>query len=148
MRNRLLPLVAAAFVAVAASVVSGSPAQAQTEIYGFQTPTKNINCTYYPFDGEPPYMECMVGTFTGKAPAKPSDCDLDWTAQAGIGKSGAASLFGCRGDTSWWPDAPVLNYGSTWKKGPFSCSIAKTGVTCKNTSKKGFFVSKSSIKRV
>ena len=132
----------ATFVGLAAA--NDHAAFAQSSVVGFQTPTKNINCTIYT-DLSPRTLECMVATYTGKVPKRPADCELDWTAQADLGTTGRASLFACRGDTSWWVDAPVLAYGKTFRNGAFTCKSEKTGVTCTNGSKRGFKVSRGSI---
>ncbi len=132
----------ATFVGLAAT--NDRAAFAQDGVVGFQTPTKNINCTIYT-DLSPRTLECMVSTYTGKVPKRPADCELDWTAQADLGTTGRASLFACRGDTSWWVDAPVLAYGKTFRNGAFTCKSEKTGVTCTNGSKRGFKVSRGSI---
>ena len=132
----------AAFVGLAAT--NDRAAFAQSGVVGFQTPTKNINCTIYT-DLSPRTLECMVSTYTGKVPTRPNDCELDWTPQADLGTTGRASLFACRGDTSWWVDAPVLAYGKTFRNGAFTCKSEKTGVTCTNNSKRGFKVSRGSI---
>ena len=126
------------------AATSDRAAFAQSGVVGFQTPTKNINCTIYT-DLSPRTLECMVSTYTGKVPTRPNDCELDWTPQADLGTTGRASLFACRGDTSWWVDAPVLAYGKTFRNGSFTCKSEKTGVTCTNGSKRGFRVSRGSI---
>ncbi len=117
---------------------------AQSGVVGFQTPTKNINCTIYT-DLSPRTLECMVSTYTGKVPKRPADCELDWSPQADLGTAGRSSLFACRGDTSWWVDAPVLAYGKTFRNGVFTCKSEKTGVTCTNGAKRGFRVSRGAI---
>ena len=141
-------LAMAAALAVAAftglATVTERGASAQSGVVGFQTPTKNINCTVYT-DLAPRTLECMVSTYIGKVPKQPADCELDWTPQADLGTTGRASLFACRGDTSWWVDAPVLAYGKTFRNGAFTCKSEKTGVTCTNGSKRGFKVSRGSI---
>jgi hypothetical protein len=144
-RGKLAGCTVAALTLMLGFAISVQPAEATAEVEGFQTPTKNINCTWRP-DGDTPVLECMIDQYGGKVQKKPADCDLDWGPQGTLEATGRAELWACRGDTSWWPEAPVLAYGSTWRKGPFTCSIAKTGVTCKNTSKRGFFISRNAIR--
>jgi hypothetical protein len=126
-------------VSMSVSATDGSEA--------FTTPSKNIQCIYYSdfVDGKP-WLECLVLEFGGKAPRKPADCDLDWSPQASLGRTGKAEIFACRGDTSLQQFPPVLKYGAVWKRGPYVCSVAQSGVTCRNGSKRGFYVSRSSIK--
>lgn len=115
----------------------------------FTTPSKNIQCIYYPefVDGKP-WLECLVLEFDGKKPKKPADCDLDWSPQASLGRTGKAEIFACRGDTSLQQFPLVLKYGAAWKRGPYVCLVAQSGVTCRNGSKRGFHVSRGSIKAV
>jgi hypothetical protein len=42
----------------------------------------------------------------------------------------------------------VLGYGQTFHKGPFTCKSARAGLTCKNSSGHGFFLSKQRWRRV
>lgn len=144
-------LVASAVIAGAVLGMATLPsgfAHGNVPVHGFQTPSKNINCTYYEYDGEPATLACEVRGYTGTSPARPKDCDLDWNALPSIRERGKAELFACVGDTRWWPEAPVLKYGSTWKYGPFRCSVAPSGVTCTNRSNRGFVVRRSSVKAI
>ena len=46
-------------------------------------------------------------------------------------------------DTIADPDAPVLAYGKTFRRGPFRCTSRRTGLTCKHRSNgHGFFLSR------
>jgi hypothetical protein len=126
--------------------VAAEPTPAPSMV-GFQTPTKNINCTWLKSVDEPPSMQCMVNQFDGKRPARPADCELDWSSEATLTPGQPATLWSCRGDTSWWAEAPVLKYGSEWKEGPFSCTVSQDGVRCTD-GKHGFWVSRKKIKRL
>jgi hypothetical protein len=55
--------------------------------------------------------------------------------------TGRAKTF-CAGDTAKDPRAPVLQYGRTWRKGPFTCVSQPIGLRCTNRSKRGFFLSR------
>jgi hypothetical protein len=88
-----------------------------------------------------------VVQYSGPRPKRPADCDLDWQPVASISTRGRATIFSCAGDTLQG-DYPTVGYGSTWKRGTIVCTVAKTGVTCKNRSKFGFLVSRGSIKQV
>jgi hypothetical protein len=44
--------------------------------------------------------------------------------------------------------APVLAYGKTWKDGPFRCTSAKRGLSCRNVAGHGFFLRRQSWKRI
>jgi hypothetical protein len=38
--------------------------------------------------------------------------------------------------------AKVLRYGKTWRHGSMRCTSTKKGLTCRNKSKHGFFLSR------
>jgi hypothetical protein len=109
----------------------------------FRTPSNNIHCLYYQNS-----LRCMVLDYVGKEPPKPADCDLDWGAGATLEARGRAGLFVCAGDTIQDNGAPIVAYGSTWKRGGFVCKSTTAGLTCRNRSSVGFFLSRRAIKRV
>ncbi len=127
--------------------VTGPSANAVT--FGFQTPTGNIHCMYEaPSGSAGGAVRCEVKGYTGKRPNKPSSCDFDWAPGAYITSSGKAQVFLCISDTVRDERNPTLAYGSTWKRGTFACTVAQSGVTCRNAKKSGFVVSRASIKRI
>ncbi len=121
-------LVAAALVATAES----RPAAFVT----FQMPSKNIGCGYLSGLG-PVVLRCDIRS--GLKPEPRSRCELDWT---GISMGGGAARPTCAGDTVFEPRAPVLAYGSVWKRGGFTCLSLRIGLSCANRSGHGFFLSK------
>jgi hypothetical protein len=72
-------------------------------------------------------------------PVPRGTCDLDWT---GISMGAGAAHATCAGDTVFAPGAPVLAYGSVWKRGGFTCLSSRIGLSCANRSGHGFFLSK------
>jgi hypothetical protein len=48
----------------------------------------------------------------------------------------------CAGDTVLH-QGPVLKYGTTWRRGGFTCTSRSTGLRCTNRSRHGFFVSRA-----
>ena len=42
----------------------------------------------------------------------------------------------------------TLGYGKTYKRGPFTCTSARSGLTCKNAAKHGFFLGKSAWRKI
>jgi hypothetical protein len=117
--------------------------------FGFQTPTGNIHCMFEPSSGsDGGAIRCEVKSYSGKRPSKPKSCEFDWAPGAYLTGSGKAQVFLCISDTVQDDRHPTLAYGSTWKRGAFVCSIAQSGVTCRNSKKAGFFVSRATIKRV
>ena len=75
-------------------------------------------------------------------PLRPKSCDLDWGyGYELIGATARAKTF-CAGDTAHDPRAPILPYGKTWKKGPFTCLSRRIGLRCANRAGHGFFLSR------
>ena len=138
-----------ALLTVASGLLLFVNGPARAEIDVFQSPSKGIACLYD--DGESdgtPFLSCEVSGYYGSLPAVPKDCDLDWEARGTLYTTGKAAIGACAGDTLMSPDARVLKYGSTWKRGPFTCTSATSGVRCKNRSGVGFLISKRSISRI
>ena len=108
---------------------------------GFQSPTGGIQCLYT-VDGADgaTLLRCYVANSTAKLPKRPASCDFDWE-DIGLGATGKAFTV-CAGDTVEG-NYPVVPYGKTWTRGVFTCSSAKSGVTCRNASKRGFRISRT-----
>ena len=138
--NMRRPLIAA-LACAAAAMLAGSPPASAEEFY-FKTPSGNINCGYFDFDGAP-YVRCDIGSFTPTGTPPPADCDLDWGDSFAIGAGDLIGDMLCHGDTVISPDARALPYGSAWSEGGITCSSAKTGLTCVNDLGHGFFLSRA-----
>ena len=137
MRLAVVLLVALAAVAPAAAGVSY-----------FETPAKNIVCAYYSAGPSPGTLECGVASgLHPPAPRPQSPCpkDVDIAfSRLRLGAVGRPYGF-CSGDAgvlALAARANVLAYGKTWQKGPFRCSSAFTGLTCKNAAGHGWFLSR------
>jgi uncharacterized protein DUF6636 len=109
----------------------------------FQTPSRNIGCIFVAALGstDRPYLRCDIGSGLRPLPPRPSSCDLDWGYGYSMFDTGRAKTF-CAGDTAKDPRAPVLAYGRTWRKGPFTCVSRSLGLRCTNRSARGFFLSR------
>lgn len=106
---------------------------------GFQSPTGGIQCLYF-VDNGVQRLRCLVKDSTAKLPKRPANCDFDWE-DIGLAETGRAYTV-CAGDTVAG-NYPSVAYGATWKRGVFTCTSAKSGVTCRNPSRRGFRVSKT-----
>lgn len=114
----------AALAAVALSLAV--PAAAQAEIAPFVTPSKQIFCAYISDGG---------GQIR---------CDPLFLNDRGflLKTSGKARKIKIT-DTIADPQAPVLAYGKTFRRGPFRCTSRRTGLTCRHRSNgHGFFLSR------
>jgi hypothetical protein len=110
----------------------------------FQTPSHNIGCVYVGLlsDGAKPYLRCDIVSGLRPRPPRPKGCDLDWGYGYSMYETGRAKPF-CAGDTARDPRAPVLQYGRTWRRSPFTCVSQTSGLRCTNGSKHGFFLSRA-----
>jgi hypothetical protein len=129
-----------AAVLVAGALASSANARPSVLI-GFQTPSHNIACMYAAGEGGPPSLRCDIRSGLRPAPPKPSGCDFDWGTALEMNRTGRAHV-GCVSDTVLDPRVRVLAYGSTWKRGGFTCASATTGLHCTNASGHGFLLSR------
>ena len=104
----------------------------------FQTPSHNIGCVY---SGSPQNLRCDIRSGLKPPPAKPRGCMNDWTFGYQAGPRGRARTV-CAGDTVFSHRARVVKYGTTWRRGAFTCKSRTTGLRCKNKSGHGFFLSR------
>jgi hypothetical protein len=126
----------------AAPTVAPTPAPTAAPVAadGFQSPTGGIKCLLITDPATGQTMRCTVIGSTAKLPKRPASCDFDWEDIA-VNATGRAYTV-CAGD-SIEGNLPVLPYGKTFKRGVFTCTSAKSGVTCRNPSRRGFRVSKT-----
>ena len=124
-----------------ATTAASTPPAAPTGADAFQTPTGGIKCqlvsTLTPGSSS---VRCTALGSTAKLPKRPATCDFDWEDIA-VSATGR-SFTVCAGD-SIEGNFAVLPYGATWKRGVFTCTSAKSGVTCRNPSRRGFRISKT-----
>jgi len=137
---------ALAALVLLALVLADARAQGRDQVIGFSTPSKNIGCVYARFDAHPNApafpadLRCDVGTGLRPKPARPRRCDLDWGDSLAMRKTGRVSAV-CHGDTA--PGSKhILAYGQTWRHDGFTCVSRVAGLTCKNLSGHGFFLSR------
>ncbi|UUY04314.1 hypothetical protein LRS13_01920 [Svornostia abyssi] len=116
-----------AVAALAAAVLTlAGPASAQAEIAPFVTPSKQIYCAYISDGG---------GQIR---------CDPLFLNDRGflLKTSGKARKIKIT-DTIADPEAPVLAYSKTFRRGPFRCTSRRAGLTCEHRSNgHGFFLSR------
>jgi hypothetical protein len=122
---------------------SSTPSKASPEPQGplttdeFITPSGNIWCEL-----NDPWLGCDIGTGLNPEPSS-EFCGADW---AGLFiEPGRFSGPGCSGDEkpTVSADAPVLEYGETWKHGDIRCRSRSSGLTCKDSSGFGFTLARA-----
>jgi hypothetical protein len=117
------------------------------EVLEFSTPSKNIGCVYATFDAAPnspalpPQLRCDIGTGLRPKPPKPAKCILNWGDSFEMFKHGRVDVT-CHGDTALG-GKHILAYGQTWRHNGFTCVSRRTGLTCTNLSRHGFFLSRA-----
>jgi hypothetical protein len=122
-RHRLLALALLSTLALAAT------ASAKTVSYhNIVSPTKQISCLAVKGSTE---IECS-------APYLPDIGDLD--TYVALRKHGRSRLSE-RGDFPGFSDRRrTLHYGDTWKRPGISCTMRRTGLTCRNADDHGFHI--------
>jgi hypothetical protein len=129
---RRVALLAFLVCAVGAASAHGS----QRAFVPFRMPSGNIACAYITGFG-PVTLRCDI--LSGLRPRPRARCEVDWTGLSmGLGSARPT----CAGDTVFDRRAPVLKYGTVWRRGPFTCISLLIGLSCTNRTGHGFFLSK------
>jgi hypothetical protein len=133
------------------SLLGGRPALGEigtTRIGAFKTPSGNIVCGYTIGRDGTASMECGIKSGL-KPPPKRIHCEAGDPndKRVSLRATGRAAPVLCAGDPG--PLLPqidararVLAYGTTIRFGGIRCSSAITGLTCRNRSGHGFFLSR------
>ena len=139
--------------ATAATAVSAQALDAKitrpSAIYSstFKLPGNNIHCQYLDHRAPEPafatFLRCDIESQLKPMPPRPKNgsCDLDWGGGLVLLKASKTEVL-CAGDTINGPTYPTLQYGQTWKKSGFTCQSSAKGLTCINSKKQGFFLSR------
>ena len=120
---------------VVASPAFAPPAGADDQYVGFYSPSRNINCELdYQRAGIPDSTFCL-----SDEPMQSVTMDVN----------GALTLCdGMKCMANAPPGIPVLAYGQSMVRGPFTCRSETSGVTCTVVSGRGFTISSSGITSV
>lgn len=103
----------------------------------FSTPTGNIGCILGDLS-----VQCTVKQHTWKAPPRPPSDVCEWGHSVGIKNSVAQYMCS---DTHFI--GPTLEYGTTAVFGRYTCTVARTGVTCREEGRTAsFFVSRDEVR--
>ena len=137
MTHRLSPAV----LTFVLSLTAACAAHAEDGIPGFQSPSKNIACIYFEYDGHKA-LRCDIGDMTGTIPPKPRNCEQEWGHSFEVDAKGPADRS-CTGDTQIGQPLRVLPYGEVWQRSGITCKSEETGVTCFNADRRGFFLSRA-----
>lgn len=144
----LIPTAAA--ILVAAVLATSSAASGSSVLRGFRSPSGNIKCFYNPKGltaaGFAPTLTCTLD-HADYATSLQRRCEAgDWH---GFTLAGARrpSLF-CPAGASGEHNVAyrTLAYGKSWRRGQFTCTSRRRGVTCRSAKGHGLFISRQSYR--
>jgi hypothetical protein len=113
------------------------PALAADQIE-FVLPSGNIGCIYTPEGGIPTYQPVDGGPELSCDRVEPEYVRIT------LGPKGGAVLRKNVGDASCCSADLTLNYGASWKAGPFVCKASTKGLDCRR-GQHGFFMSRARL---
>lgn len=97
----------------------------------FTMPSNNIGCIYRDEEGSGPVLEC-------------DRVDPSYL-RVRLFQDGRPKVYRNVGDPSCCGAENYLAYGTSWRKGPFSCASTKSGLRC-NNGEHGFTLNRSGVK--
>lgn len=136
MTYRLAP----ALLALLLSLTGACVAHAEDDLSGFQSPSKNVACMYFEYDGHKA-LRCDVGDKSWRLP-KPTSCEQEWGNSFEVDAKGPAGPS-CTGDTQIGQPLRVLPYGEVWQRSGITCKSEEAGITCFNADRRGFSLSRA-----
>ena len=140
MTTRLRHLLA---IGAAGAAMAAFAATASADVQ-FATPSLNIGCY-----GDSTGVRCDIRKTSAKKPPRPRACRFDWGTAYGLTRTGKGRGI-CASDTALPdPNRPgrILRYGKSIRvNARITCTSRRTGLTCRNTKKHGFLLSKQKIK--
>lgn len=137
-------------IVVAAVAASSSVAGDSGQILaGFRSPSGNIKCYYNPNGlssrGYSPALRCSL-EHADYAVTLQRRCEVgDWHGFT-LTRTRKPLLFCPGGASGDHPAYTTLAYGTSWQRGPFACTSRVTGVTCRNRTGHGLFISRQTYR--
>jgi hypothetical protein len=120
----------------------------------FKTPSGNIVCYHSPGPRDLPraFLECVIRSGLKPAPPRRPCREGGYAGdRVQLLATGRTYVPSCAGDpgaaVGLQIGARVLGYGKTWSGGGLSCRSAFAGLTCRNKSGHGFFLSRARWRR-
>jgi uncharacterized protein DUF6636 len=134
-------------VAMSSSAAGGSGARV---VPGFRSPSGNISCYYNPKAfarrGTKRLLTCGLRHADYAMRLQRRCLAGDWHGFGLDTKARPTSFCSGNPDFSIRPVYTTLVYGASWTRGPFTCSSRITGVTCRNQSAHGLFISRQAYR--
>ncbi|HEX2015763.1 MAG TPA: DUF6636 domain-containing protein [Solirubrobacteraceae bacterium] len=106
----------------------------------FRTPSGSIGCAYLSGSGSD--LRCDV-RFSTRFQGKHKCTEGDYGQSFSMTARGRAAPR-CASDTVLMTTSPVLAYGHTRRYGAFTCTSKKSGLTCRNSRRHGWTLSRQS----
>jgi len=115
-------------------------AQNKSDPSSFVTPSGNVYCALT--GEEKNVLRCEIRSMLKPLPPQPYPgyCEFDWGTGFLLRQYGKPEIL-CISDTIGGSNY-TLYYKKTWTYSGFNCVSEKTGLTCKNKSGNGFFLSR------
>ncbi|WP_202800332.1 DUF6636 domain-containing protein [Nitratireductor aquibiodomus] len=122
------------------------PGPARADVWTFETPSENIQCTVGQEVGIQSDITCTIIERSG-APAqpRPADCSSDWGHTFSMREAGPAKVV-CTKTSRNKDGFSKADYGITGKFGGFTCHSSRQGLKCTNRDGAGFFLSRKAQK--
>ena len=145
-------LLALSVLAAAALAGAGTAGAAKVTISYFKTPSGNIVCMYSRgLAGTKPGVDCAIKSGLKPPPPKVKCREGDPTdVFVFIATTGRAHEPSCAGDPGpivGEKHAKVLRYGHKFHRPGLTCTSRTSGLTCRNKSGHGFFLSRAHSRR-
>jgi hypothetical protein len=150
MKPSLLISITVAVVIGAVAASSSAAGRSSARILpGFRSPSGNIKCYYNPRGltsrGFTPVVRCSLDHADYGLKLQHRCKAGDWHGFT-LTPTKKPLLFCPAGATGDHPAYRTLAYGKSWQRGPFACTSRTTGVTCRNRTGHGLFVSRQAYR--
>jgi hypothetical protein len=109
-----------------------------------RTPSGNIACEFR--HQLPVSLRCDVIGGVKPIPPKPPSCEFEWGPGFEMRRTGRGQIV-CGSDSVNLAPQTTLKYGKTWRRPGFSCTSRRSGLTCRNMARHGFFLSRKRSSR-
>ncbi len=123
-------------------VLALSAAPVRADVWTFETPSENIQCTVGQGAGVQSDITCTIIERSGSfALPRPRDCSSDWGHTFSMREYGPVEVF-CGPTNRSRNGFSKAEYGVTGEFGGFTCNSSKRGLKCTNRDGNGFFLSR------
>jgi hypothetical protein len=122
-----------------------APAAHYTGTGAFQSPSGNIHCALFSYEGQTS-ARCDVAEHSWAAPPPGPDCHLSFGSRLLLIQGAPAAVFDCYGQELPAADR-TLAYGESWSIGTLTCDSQIVGIACGDSSTgRSFFVARETYR--